>query len=133
MTLADCSSLSYILSCSFSVGRHSRCNVINYIIVVVSSSHQSPSWGVSRFLSAQAIPILLSVWSALKGSRKGGGCHEANDHSCGNGCALRIDSFQVLTRDLVVTGAQLCQDSLCLPWQCLFGCCSGRRTANKQF
>ena len=31
---------------------------------------------------------LLSVWSSLKDSRKGGGCHEANDHSCGNGCAL---------------------------------------------
>ena len=32
--------------------------------------------------------ILLSVWSALKGSQKGGGCHEANDRNCGNGCAL---------------------------------------------
>ena len=31
--------------------------------------------------------ILLSVWSASKGRRKGGGCHEANDHSRGNGCA----------------------------------------------
>ena len=32
--------------------------------------------------------ILLSVWSVLKGSQKGGGCHEANYHSCGNGYAL---------------------------------------------
>ena len=56
--------------------------------VVVSSSHQSPSLGVSRFRSAQSITILLSVWSASKGSQKGGGCHEATDHSCGNGCAL---------------------------------------------
>ena len=29
--------------------------------VVVSSSHQSPSLGVSRFRSAQSITILLSV------------------------------------------------------------------------
>ena len=56
--------------------------------VVVSSSHQSPSLGVLRFWSAQSITILLSVWSASKGSQKGGGCHEANDYSCGNGCAL---------------------------------------------
>ena len=41
-----------------------------------------------RFRSAQSITILLFVWSASKGSRKGGGCHEATDHSCGNGCAL---------------------------------------------
>ena len=35
-----------------------------------------------------SITILLSVWSASKDSRKGDGCHEANDHSLGNGCAL---------------------------------------------
>ena len=34
--------------------------------------------------------ILLSLWSASKGSQKGGGCHEANDHRCGNGCALSV-------------------------------------------
>ena len=28
------------------------------------------------------------MWSALNSSRKGGGYHEANDRSCGNGCAL---------------------------------------------
>ena len=56
--------------------------------VVVSSSHQSPSWGVSLFRSAQSIMILLSLWSASKGSQKCGGCHEANDNSHGNGCAL---------------------------------------------
>ena len=43
---------------------------------------------VEVFRSAQSITILLSVWSASKGSQKGGGCHEANDHSRGNGCAL---------------------------------------------
>ena len=58
------------------------------LLVVVSSSHQSPSWGVSRFCLAQSIGILLSVWSASKGSKKGGGCHEATDHSCSNGCRL---------------------------------------------
>ena len=46
------------------------------------------SRGVSRFRSAQSITILLPVWSASKDSRKGGGCHEANNHSRGNGCAL---------------------------------------------
>ena len=55
---------------------------------VVSSSHQSPSLGISLFRTALSIAILLSVWSHSKGSQKGGGCHEANDHSCGNGCAL---------------------------------------------
>ena len=38
--------------------------------------------------SAHSIAILLSVWSASKGSQEGGGCYEANEHSCGNGCAL---------------------------------------------
>ena len=40
------------------------------------------------------------------GSRKGGGCHEATDHSCGNGCTLSVDSINVLTKDSAVTGAQ---------------------------
>ena len=31
---------------------------------------------------------IKKAWSASKGSRKGGGCHEANDRRCGNGCAL---------------------------------------------
>ena len=57
-------------------------------LVVVSSSHQSPSSGVRRFWSEQSITILLSVLSALKGSLKGGGRHKANDHSRGNGCTL---------------------------------------------
>ena len=59
-----------------------------FVVAVVSSSHQSPSLGVSQFRSALSITILLSVWSASKGSRKGGGCHEANDNSRGKGCAL---------------------------------------------
>ena len=45
----------------------------------------------------------------------------------------RIDSHHVLTRVSAVTGAQLCQYSSYLPWQCLFGCCNGRRSAIKQF
>ena len=57
-------------------------------VVVVSLSHQSPSLGVSPFRTALSIMILLLVWSASKGSKKGGGCHETNDRSCGNGCAL---------------------------------------------
>ena len=57
-------------------------------LVVVSSSHQSPRLGVSRFRSAQSIAILLSVWSTSKASQKGGGYHEATDHSCGNGYTL---------------------------------------------
>ena len=36
-----------------------------HVVVVVSSSYQSPSLGVSRFRSAQSITILLSVWSTL--------------------------------------------------------------------
>ena len=36
--------------------------------------------------SAQSMTILLLVWSDSKGSQKCGGCHEATDHSCGNGC-----------------------------------------------
>ena len=101
--------------------------------VVVSSSHQSPCWSVSRFRSAQSIAILLSVWSASKGIRKGGGCHEATDHSRCNGCALSDLYIHVLTKDSAVTDAQLCQYSSCLPWRCLFGCCNGRRSAIKQF
>ena len=63
-------------------------NIFVIVVVVVSSSLQSSSLGLSQFRSAQSITILLSVWSASKGSRKGGGCHEATDHSCGNDCAL---------------------------------------------
>ena len=57
-------------------------------LVVVSSYHQSPILCVSLLRTAPYITILLLVWSASKGSRKGGGCHEANDRSCGNGCAF---------------------------------------------
>ena len=101
-------------------------------VVDVSSSYPSPSCGVMRFRSVQFIAILLSVWSASKGSQNGGGCHEANDHSRGNGCALSVDSVHVLTKDSVVTGAQLCQYCSCLPWQCLFSCSNGRRSAIRE-
>ena len=81
----------------------------------------------------QSITIVLSVLSASKGSRKGGGCHEANDHSRGNSCELCGRSLHVLTKHSAVTSAQLCQYSSFLPWQCLFGCSNGRRSAIKQF
>ena len=45
----------------------------------------------------------------------------------------RDDSVRVLTKDSTVTGALLCQYSSCLPWQCLFCCSNGRRSAIKQF
>ena len=45
----------------------------------------------------------------------------------------RVDSILVLTKDAAVTGAQLCQYSSCLHWQCLFGCSNGRRSAIKPF
>ena len=45
----------------------------------------------------------------------------------------RVDYLHVLTKDSAVTGAQLCQYGSCLPWQCLFGCSNGRRSAIKQF
>ena len=44
-----------------------------------------------------------------------------------------VYSIHVLTKDSAVTGAQLCQNSSCLPRQCLFGRSNGRRSANKQF
>ena len=59
-----------------------------WVVVVISSSQQSPSLGALRLRTAQSITIQLSVWSASMCSLKGRGCHEATDHSCGNGCAL---------------------------------------------
>ena len=43
-----------------------------------------------------------------------------------------VDSIHVLTKDSAVTGAQLYHFGSCLPWQCLFGCGNGRRSAVKQ-
>ena len=31
----------------------------------------------------------------------------------------RVDSIHVLTKDSAVNGAQLCQNSSCLPWKCM--------------
>ena len=45
----------------------------------------------------------------------------------------RVDSVHALTKDSAVTGAQLCQYSSCLPWQCLFDCSNGQRSAIKLF
>ena len=68
--------------------RRGKTLMLATVVVEVSLSHKSQSLGVSRFRSAQSIAILLSVWSASNGSRKGGWCHEGNHRSCGNGCAL---------------------------------------------
>ena len=67
------------------------------------------------FLIAQSIAILLLVRTASKGSQKGGGCHEANDHNRGNGGALsgRVEpdsAFNTLLRCCNFTAI-------------LFGCC----------
>ena len=45
----------------------------------------------------------------------------------------RVDSVHVLNKDSAVTGAQICQYTSCLPWQCLFVCCNAWRSAIKQF
>ena len=45
--------------------------------------------------------------------------------------ARRVDSVHLLIDDLAVTGAQLCQYSTCRPWQRLFRCYNGRRSAIK--
>ena len=45
----------------------------------------------------------------------------------------RVDCLHVLTKDSAVPGVQMCQNSSCLPWQCLFGSGNGRRSAIKQF
>ena len=45
----------------------------------------------------------------------------------------RVDSIHVLTMDSAVTGAQLCENSSCIPWQCLFGCSNGWRSTIRQF
>ena len=47
----------------------------NHVVIVVISPHQLPSLGVSLLRTAPSTTILLFVWSALKGSGKGGGCH----------------------------------------------------------
>ena len=44
-----------------------------------------------------------------------------------------VDSVHELTKDSAVTGAQLSQHSSRPPWQCLFGCCNGRRSAIRPF
>ena len=33
-----------------------------------------------------------------------------------------VDVVHVQTKDSAATGVQLCQNSSCLRWQCLFGC-----------
>ena len=85
-----------------------------------------------RFRSAQSITIPLSVWSVSKGSRKGGGVIRRLTTVVAMVARNRVDSINVLTKDSAVTGAQLCQNSLCVPWQCLFGCSNGRRSAIEQ-
>ena len=62
------------LKFTISIKLNSSCQLIDNICVILVN--------VIEYM------ILLSVWSALNGSQKGGGCHEANDHGRGNGCAL---------------------------------------------
>ena len=45
----------------------------------------------------------------------------------------RVDSIHVLIKDSAVTGAQLCHNGSCIPWQCRFGCSNGRQSDTKQF
>ena len=88
---------------------------------------------VKVFRSALSMSILLSVWSASKGSRKGGGVMRRMTAVVEMVARYRVYSIHVLIKDTPVTGAQLCQYGSCLPWQCLFSCCNGRRSAIKQF
>ena len=45
----------------------------------------------------------------------------------------RVYSIHALTKDSALTGAQLCQGSSCLIWQCLFGSGNEQRSAIKQY
>ena len=78
-------------------------------LLFYDSQWQFTAPNFARFRSSQSTTMLLSVWSASKGCRKGGGCHESNDHSRGNGCALSGDSVHVQTMDSSETGEHLCQ------------------------
>ena len=86
------------------------------VVVAVSSSQQSPSIGVSRFRQALSIAIPLSVWSASKGSQKMVGVMWRMTAVVAIVARCRVYSIHVLTKDMAVTGAQLCQCSSCLPW-----------------
>ena len=93
-----------------------------FIFVVVSSSHQSQSLGVSLFRTAPSIMIPLLVWSASKGSQKVVGVMRRMTTVLAMVACCWVDSIYVLTKDMPVTGVQLCQNSSCHPWQCQFGC-----------
>ena len=112
---------------------HSNVSLLTICHVVVSSSRQSPSLGVSLFRTALSITILLSVLLASKGSRKGVVVMRRMTAVETMVARCRVCSIHALTKDSAVTGAQLCQYSSCLPWQCLFGCSNGRRSAIRQF
>ena len=60
-------------------------NVMLLLLARLINRHVEVFRGFGR---RKSITILLPVWSATKGRRIGGGRHEANDRSCGNGCAL---------------------------------------------
>ena len=74
------------------------------ITVVVSSSHQSPIKGVSRYRSAQSIAILLSVWTALGAVEKVVGVMRRMTTDVAMVVLCRVDSLHVLTKDSAVTG-----------------------------
>ena len=88
---------------------------------------------VEVFRSAQSITILLSVWSALNGSRKVVSVMRQMSTVMEMVVRCRVDSLYALIKDSAVTGAQFHQYSSCLPWQCLFGCSNVRRSAIKLF
>ena len=78
-------------------------------VVVIGSYRQ-----VDLFRSAQSMAILLSVWSALKGSQKVVGVMRRIIAVVAMVARCRVNSFHVLTKASAVTGVQLCQYSSCL-------------------
>ena len=62
--------------------------VFPFLLLLLFARLINRQGGVSMFRTAPSIAILLLVWFASKGSRKGGGLLEENDRSCGNGCEL---------------------------------------------
>ena len=85
------------------------------------------------FRTAPSITILLLCGRLRKAVKKVVGVMRRLTTVVAIVACFRVDSIHVLTKDSAVTGAQLGQNSFCLPWQCLFGCSNGRRSAIKQF
>ena len=99
--------------------------VIEQVVVVVSSSHQSPSLCVSRFRSAQSIAILLSCGRLPRAIKKVVGVMRRMTAVVAMVARCLVYSIHVQTKDSSVTCAQLCQYSSCLPLQCLLAVAMG--------